>query len=180
MAYQEQLSFTRALLSGMQISSHIARHPGEGISREIDRGLRAMLYNTSAYETLLKNPMNQAQDNTIYRFYDEYFCRYIFMKLPDDDSYFYIGPYLLSPVREQAIRERLSAFTLDEEVFRQILRYYAALPIVEDENLLLVIAGTLGNALWGSPDRYETEYVDYEIPDGAPPGCASFSPISAA
>lgn len=39
--------------------------------------------------------MSDATENTIYRFYDEYCCRYIFLKLPecDRDSYFFVGPY---------------------------------------------------------------------------------------
>ena len=171
MYYDEQLSFVQTLLSGMQIPSHIATNPDQSISREIDRGLRAMLYGMDSYQSILHNSMSSARSNTIYRFYDEYFCRYIFMKLPDDNEniYFFIGPYLLSPISEDTLYNRFSPYNFSEDLLNQINRYYTTLPIVEDENLLLIIANTLGKALWGSPDNFETEYVDYEIPDGNNP-----------
>ena len=171
MYYDEQLSFVQTLLSGMQIPSHIATNPDQSISREIDRGLRAMLYGMDSYQSILHNSMSSARSNTIYRFYDEYFCRYIFMKLPDDNanSYFFIGPYLLSPISEDALHNRFYSYNFSEDLLNQINRYYTTLPIVEDENLLLIIANTLGKVLWGSPDNFETEYVDYEIPDGNNP-----------
>ena len=43
-------------------------------------------------------------------------------------------------------------------------RYYSELPLIEDENLLLNMTNTLANYLWGSPEQYSMEYVDYAIP----------------
>ena len=43
--------------------------------------------------------------------------------------------------------------------------YYANLPLVEDENLLLTMINTLATYLWGDPEQYTMEYVDYAIPD---------------
>ena len=92
----------------MHISSHIAINPSERISSEIDLGLRAMLFNVENYTALLHNSMSDAKPNTIYRFFDEYHCNYIFMRLPEveNEKYFYIGPYLPRPASDEQIHHK--------------------------------------------------------------------------
>ena len=42
---------------------------------------------------------------------------------------------------------------------------YASLLLIDDENLMLTMANTFAACLWGSPEQYAVEYVDYAIPD---------------
>lgn len=170
-SYDIQLQFVRELLCKMHISSHIAINPDEYISSEIDLGLREMLFDVKNYRELLHNSMSDAKGNMIYRFFDEYRCNYIFMRLPDigEECYFYIGPYLLAPPSEHQICRKAESLKLDSEQYDRFLKYYYGLPIVEDENLLFAIVNTLGKALWGSEDNYSIEYVDYMILDRIEP-----------
>lgn len=164
MDYTPQLDFLRQLLRGIHISSCIvenARH----IPTEIDLHLRATLFGLDNYADFLQNSMSQAKENTIYRFYDEYDCSYIFLRLPNDDGYFFIGPYLLKLPSEVYITHKANMLALSPEQMIRIQHYYTALPLVEDENLLLTMANTLASHLWGSPAHYSLEYVDYPIPD---------------
>lgn len=170
MHYNTQLQFTRDLLQKLHISSYIITEPQKKIACGIDLGLRAMLFGKENYTELLENSMEQATDNTIYRFFDEYYCNYIFMRLPDKDSnFFYIGPYLPSPPSEELIKQKVTGLSLGNEEYKKLVQYYNSLPIVEDENILLAIASVLGNSLWDGEENYCVEYIDYAIPDRTKP-----------
>lgn len=173
MSYEISLQFVRNLLSEMQISSHIATNPSQFISNEIDLGLRGMLFGIDNYVGHLHNSMNRAKPNTVYRFFDEYHCNYIFLRLPDDreESYFYIGPYLPAPPSGEQIRRKADSLGLNDEQYDRFLSYYNRLPIVEDENLLFTITNTLGKTLWGTSDHFSVEYIEYMIPDRIEPIC---------
>ena len=166
MVYEVQLNFLQEILKGMHISSCVLGDPDSRIPPEIDLGLRADLFDLDNYATFLQNSMGQAHDNTIYRFFDEYDCNYIFMRLPDThDQYFFIGPYLLSLPQQESINQKAASIGLSPEQTIRMYMYYAGLPIIEDENLLLSMTNTLARHMWGAPEKYTMEYVDYAIPD---------------
>lgn len=166
MEYEAQLAFLRQLLKGLRISSCVLENPALRIPPEIDLGLRADLFDLEDYTNFLQNSMKDAKDNTVYRFFDEYDCKYIFLRLPDAaDRYFFVGPYLLAIPSQNSVDRKAAAIGLTPEQTRRMYLYYASLPLVEDENLLLTMTNTLATHLWGSPEQYTMEYVDYAIPD---------------
>ena len=177
MEFKPQLSFLQSLLKDLNISTCIIENPGNRIPPEIDLNLRAELFGLSNYATFLQNSMSQAKENTVYRFYDEYDCNYIFLRLPEPDSYFYIGPYLLTLPAEQQIAQKAGSLALTQEQTDRMRLYYASLPLIEDENLLLTMANAFARHLWGSPEQYVIEYVDYAIPDRYAPIPYSASPV---
>lgn len=170
MNYEKQLDFVIDLLKELHISSHMITNPQLLISSEIDLGLREMLFSVENYKDLLQNSMSDALPNTIYRFFDEYHCNYIFMRLPslNNEHFFFIGPYLPAPPSDEKIQHKAELLQLNSEQCENFTKYYYRLPIVEDENLLLTISNTLGKSLWGV-DNYTIEYVDYMIPDRTEP-----------
>ena len=172
-----RLDFLRQLLKNLNVSSCVVTSPGEHIPPQIDLHLRAKLFGIQDYSDFLQNSMSHARDNTLYRFFDEYDCNYIFLRLPERDAYFFIGPYLLTLPSEQWVCRRAEALGLSRAQSEQMWMYYTSLPLIEDENLLLTMANTFAASLWGSPEQYVMEYVDYAIPDryepipyGAAPG----------
>ena len=165
MDYEIQLHFLRKLLEGMHIHSCIVTNPQNHIPPEIDLQLRKNLFMLEDYSSFLQNSMLQAQNNTIYRFFDEYDCNYIFLRLPSETQYFFIGPYLLTLPSESRINKKAHDLQLSAAKTHDMQLYYTDLPIVEDENLLLTMANTLALHLWGSPENFCLEYVDYVIPD---------------
>lgn len=169
MPYTAQLQFARKLLKNMNIATHVAVNPAVNISKEIDCGLRALLFGQDNYKAFLQNSMSDAKDNTIYRFFDEYYCHYIFMRLPspDAESYFFIGPYLFQSPPEDVLQNKFGA--LSDDITQQLQQYYSALPTIENETLLLTVATTLGQTLWGSDENFSTEFVEYAIPDRSEP-----------
>ena len=162
---QVRLDFLRQLLANMNVSSCVVTGPGAHIPTQIDLNLRAKLFGLRNYSGFLQNSMSQAKDKTLYRFFDEYDCNYIFLRLPDRDSYFFVGPYLLTLPPEQRIGQRAEALGLSREQTEHMRMYYSSLPLVEDENLLLTMANTFAATLWGSPEQYAMEYLEYAIPD---------------
>lgn len=165
MEYTAQLSFLQEILKGMNVSSTVICEPERVIPPRIDLNLRAELFGIDNYTGFLQNSMGQARDHTIYRFYDEYNCSYIFMRLPEANSYFFIGPYLLDLPTEAQVQAKVKSLGLQMEQARWMQLYYTSLPLIEDENLLLSMANTFATHLWGSPEQYAMEYIDYAILD---------------
>ena len=165
MEYTAQLAFLQQLLQDMNISSCLLENPEQHIPPRIDLGLRSDLFGLENYAPFLQNSMEQAERKTIYRFFDEYSCNYIFLRLPEEDGYFFIGPYLLSVPAEEQLRKKAQLLGLTPEQTRQMRLYYSGLPLMEDENLLLTMANTFARHLWGTPEQYRMEYVNYAIPD---------------
>ena len=163
------------LLENMRIPCHLVTDPKYGLGYELDRGLRELLFGESNYTRILFNSLSQAQPNTVYRFFDEHHCCYIFMQLPESESYFFIGPYLLFLPSASEIRRKLETAGRDPQLAEQLSRYYAGLPMVNDENMLLTIACTLADALYGKKN-YRLEYIEYMIPDQSAPTVFSKQP----
>lgn len=176
MEYHAQLSFLRKLLKDMNISSCVLERPEVSIPPEIDLYLRAELFGLNNYADFLENSISQASRKTLYRFYDEYDCNYIFLRLPEPDTYFFIGPYLLALPSEQRIAHKADFLSLPPEQADWMHLYYASLPLIEDENLLLSMANTFASHLWGNSEQYVMEYVDYAIPDRFAPIPVSITP----
>ena len=159
MQYDVQLSFLRQMLKDMNISSCILVNPSEIIPPEIDLHLRSHLFGLSNYVPFLQNPVSMAQERTLYRFFDEYRCNYIFLRLPEKEQFFFIGPYLLSLPSLDWIYAKLHELKLPQETAEWMRLYYASLPLIEDENLLLTMANTFARQLWGSQEQYTMMYL---------------------
>ena len=176
MDMEVRLDFLRQLLKNMNVSSCVITCPGQRIPPEIDLNFRANLFGIQNYSDFLQNSMSEARDQTLYRFYDEYDCNYIFLRLPAQDSYFFIGPYLLMLPPEQRVCQKAAVLGLSREQSDYMRMYYTSLPLIDDENLLLTMANTFAASLWGSPEQYAMEYLDYAIPDRYEPIPYAFTP----
>ena len=176
MEYTLQLDFLRSLLKDMNISSCVLETPHQQIPPQIDLYLRAELFGLDNYANFLQNSMSEAKENTLYRFYDEYDCNYIFLRLPELDSYFFIGPYLLTIPSQERIAQKAENLSLSADQVARMYLYYSSLPLLDDENWLITMANTFAKHLWGSPEQYTLEYIDYAIPDRYAPIPFSLSP----
>lgn len=167
MLQDPSFSFARALLDKIHIPSHIIIDPDAYIQSKIDGGLRAMLFAENDYSKLLSNSPTEARENTIYRFYDEYLCHYLFFKIPKEEGnkFFYIGPYIKSLPSEAFILKKAKQLSLSDIQTEQYRAYYRNLPVIKDESVLFCITDTLGSFLWGGADNFDVEQVEYEIPD---------------
>lgn len=162
--YENQLDFVKQLLSRMMIHTHVAASPKTSIAVDIDLGLRAMLFELDDYASFSRNSMEDAKPNTIYCYFDEYDCKYIFFPLPENNRFFFIGPYLFSVPDETAIRKKMERQGISETKYHMIYKYYTTLPIIDNEEFLLTIVNTLADTIWGK-NNYHLEYLQYMITD---------------
>lgn len=175
MHYSTELKFVIELLNKLRITSHIITEPKHYIPSEIDGGLREMIHGENDYSKILVNSPSEAKDNTVYRFFDEYRCGYLFFKMPycEKESYFFVGPYLSELPSDEYVLEKSSKLSICDEKTELLFSYYRSLPIVEDENLLISIIDTLGVRIWNGLDNFSISLVNYEISDKLRP--VSFS-----
>ncbi len=167
MSYEAQLNFFRKIIHDLNIASCVVEDPQNHIPPQIDLGLRRDLFGTENYVKFLENDMMQANRKTIYCFFDEYDCKYIFFQLPGTPvpSFFFIGPYLLQMPTRQWLQHRRKSMGLNETQQQQMELYYTGLPILEDENWLLSMTRTLISAIDPESSGYEMDYIQYQIPD---------------
>ncbi len=165
----KQLSFFANILRELYISSTILEDPDHYITPEVDLHLREELFECENYASYLKNTFAEVKDKTIYRFFDEYDCHYVFLKIQERvNAYFFAGPYLTEiPSRERI--EKIIRFKQNTETVDFLTRYYSSLPLVEDENYLISMMTALGKELWDTDQDITMEYIDYAILDYASP-----------
>lgn len=159
------LNYTIQIFNQLNIHSICIDHPSSGISNKIDLGLRNILYGSVQYIDVLQNSMSEAKDNTIYRFFDEHDCHYVFLRLPNKDSYYFVGPYLLNTPTDTMIHHKIQTLNLNESLTIELKKYYTNLPIIEDENLIFSIINALASNIWKEDNQFQMEYVEYAIPD---------------
>ena len=163
------LNFIKDLLTNFHIHTTLIDYSEGKITTDVDLGLRRIIYGVENYETVLSNSLSQTENNIIYRFSDEHKCNYIFLKFPNQEKYFFVGPYLLNPLTEKLLKNLFAEKRISQEIFNQIVTYYNRLPIVEDENFLLGILNTFAKKLWGNTENFRMEYVEYPIADAYAP-----------
>lgn len=170
--------FTSSLLDKLHITSHIFESGTKKIPKSIDSGLRAILYEEEDYSKILTSFPLKAQENIIYRFFDEYQCYYVFFKIPNKKQNFSAGPYLRHLPQKDFIEKKVKQINTQTNLessteiaikIQQLEKYYSSIPIVADENILLAIINTLGTFVFNGASNFSIEYIDYELPDNRPP-----------
>ncbi len=179
MEQNSQIRLFQRILEKLYISSCIFVKPSDFIPPQIDLGLRQKLYGDVNYTDILQNSFESVKQNTIYRFFDEYDCHYIFLCLSKlEDKYLFIGPYLLDlPEKERVIN--ICEFATGDNRFVEFLeQYYENLPIINNENLILTLTNCLAQEMWGVDSEFYMEYVDYMIPDRFKPVITPIAAVS--
>ena len=166
----EYIAFAAALLKRLHLDSVMIDEKNGYIPSSVDKGLRRMLFEKENYSTLLLNSLSEAKSNLIYRFFDEYNCNYMFFRLPDCSyKYMFVGPYLRSLPSEEFVQKKANQLSLSDSKVQQMREYYRSLPTIDDENVLVGIVSTLGSFIFGGDDKFDIEYVGYEIQDNRRP-----------
>ena len=99
---------------------------------DFDLGLRNSILKNNTISTV--SALESYDSNALYHFSDYYSCSYSFFQLTDGRLLF-IGPYLLSNVTEQDIRQFMNNSGIPETQFSQLRDYYYELPLIYDKRL---------------------------------------------
>ena len=122
-----------------------------------------------AVRTVLGTP----KDKTKYRLVNRLHMHYIFMRLPllSEKNLFFIGPYLSAPLSPEAVLELGESLGLSPAAQKPLAEYYAALPVVTEDDRLLLAVDAFCEAAFGT-DAFLTEEIDAN-------GILPLSPLSA-
>lgn len=161
MNYTTQLEFFRKILSNYHIDSHIMIRNGSALPR-IDRGIRQYLNIEIKYEDIFEAIDKKAEENTIYKFQDEFFCNYFLLLLPETEKkqILICGPYLIEEFSEEKALEISEKFSIPVKTSSQFEKYFSNIPMVADDSFIVTLFNSLGEALWGSLDNFSVKYHD--------------------
>ena len=161
MRYESELTFLRNLLNKFRLGVYILDPSADGFPT-FDLGLRSLLCDTFDYKKRVLESAEFISSNRIYRVTDEYLCNYLFFKLPDltKPEFLLIGPYTPVSPSKQEIITCAEKFALPPNLFPQLEKYYADLPCLLNEDVLLTIVNTFGELVFGGADNFSVEYLD--------------------
>ena len=125
------LNFIYDCLKDANIPYFLANDHSVGM-HDLDLGLRNSILKDNKVPTV--SALETFDAETLYHFSDYYNCSYSFFQLPDKRLLF-IGPYLLSDVNEQDIRQLINISGIPETQFTQLRDYYYELPLISDKRL---------------------------------------------
>ncbi len=150
MNYEIQLKFLRDSLKKMNIQSSIV-DPTVRIDESIDLGLRGYLLGEENGYDCLKKMLMDAKPNTIHRYTDSFFCKYIYLLLPDmtPDLFLVIGPFTTSEITKKTLLEAGEKNNYSPWVVNQLELYYSSIPTLPEFNHVIILIDTLAESIWG-------------------------------
>lgn len=170
MRYESEFNFFRKLLRNFHLNSHVLMLDAEEIPT-FDLGLRQLLFGKTDYRRLFHEPLENSSPNTVYRILDEYLCNYIFFKLPDtaEDMFLIIGPYAQTEHPLKVLCNYAEMLSIPKQLFPQLEKFYAGLPLIPEESALLALVNTFGETIWNGLDNFSLEYIERSLPADCEP-----------
>ena len=154
MSYQTELHFFRKLMENFSFHTHIFE---QGQPPEVDDGLRRLLELKDSNAEL--HMLQRLEPRKIYTARDSFACSYTALLLPDG-LVLLAGPYLLQEMTDSIILGLLEHHQLPTSLLPTLRQYYATIPYIEKEYIVLTAFTTLGEILWGSKDNFSMEYME--------------------
>lgn len=155
MPYEAELGFFTKLMENYNL--RVYRFQPE-VPPEVDLGLRRLLGLTET--GIGRNMLSRLEDNTILTAQDSFGCCYCVLRLPADEDLLLIGPYLRQEMSESVILALLDHHHLPVSLLSTLRQYYATVPYLEHETLMLTALTTLGETLWGSKNAFSIQYME--------------------
>ncbi len=163
MFYDAELSFFQALLKNLNLNPVVASPATYDVSN-IDRGLRNFLGLKSEYNLINDFIVNKMKGNTIYKIKDSFSCNYIFLLLPYTElpSLLIIGPYTTAPITKHSLMQLTEKYTIPAQIFSTIEAFFASIPYVQNDTLLMVALNTFGEKIWGNTKNFTSQILEFE------------------
>lgn len=160
MFWQKELIFLTKILEKCHIQSFLV-DPELPLDERFDMGLRKLFCAESEQENFYTYFPN-IETNTVYRVSDAFFCKYIFMLLPNTDkkTIYIIGPYVSEEINNQKVLEQSERLGLDLQSVKQLEYFYASIPYIKDENNLFAMVNTFGEYIWMNENNFTIVDVD--------------------
>lgn len=145
MYYESELAFFAGTLKRSNLHHHII-DPERPLSLEMADAISEFFTIRDASETFT-GLFPDLESATVYRTRDLYLCRYCFFLLPEG-KIILIGPYLDADLSEERILEHAEHVGLSPQKAKNLLLYYAGVPVVRQERFLFAMIETFADVLW--------------------------------
>ncbi len=154
--YERELSLVISSLKQLRIPVHLVPIHATDSFPSLDLGIHSLLYPSLPLKDVFFAYANTYQPNTIYRVYDQLYCNYISLILPQGSipSILVIGPYIQTEVSTSQIHAIAEQSSLAPHLFPELTSFYESLTLVNNERYLLALLSSLGECMWGSRDNF--------------------------
>ncbi len=124
--------------------------PGEDPARPVDLGLRSFLGMEDLYDRLVGDMVLHCDERTIYRLTDEFYCCYIYLRLPDTPRHTVLiaGPYITFEMSHEQFTADVERLGIPPWLSHRVEEYYRNAPVLQDPSLLLNLFTAFGETLW--------------------------------
>lgn len=158
MVYQAELNYLMNTLHKMNLQALLMTRDNMYRQRP-DFGLRKFLGMESLYDRAFQAMPSVLKSNSIHKLTDEFFCNYIFLRLPDaDEVYLIIGPYTAYRVPRERLLETAERYGVSAKRFSQFETCFSDIPTLTDDTALFALLSAFGETLWGKGSAFE--FVD--------------------
>ncbi|MDO5402126.1 MAG: helix-turn-helix transcriptional regulator [Eubacteriales bacterium] len=142
------IEYTQKLLEQLKISTYIINEPYNWNSFYDSRLRETIWKNSKYYLEGFSDYIKKTKDTAIIsNVTDSYGCEYFYIRLPDSESIFLIGPFTCEKITNNRITQLLKLNNIPEHLMNYMQLYYAALPCVSDErwikSVVLLLAENL-------------------------------------
>ena len=134
------------------------------LDARVDMGFRQMFGEHGAYNKTISEYFCNIEPNTVYRFMDALFCRYILLALPQpaNNAVLCVGPYLSSELSHADVLEIAEDLKLDPNQARLLENHYGSIVCLPDSSRLFSVLETFVERIWGSSENYSVVDVNKE------------------
>lgn len=142
-----------------------------------DSSLFLNLFTTNKFFEKLSQLLPNLEENTIYRYKDNFLCSFILFRLPGttEKQILIIGPYLTEAINQNEIFKIAEEIRLSPQSFSELENYYKSLPVLPPESHIFALLDTFAESIWFdsytvsellAEDYPSQEYMEkIEIPD---------------
>lgn len=151
MSFDSELSFLCDILKKAHLKTSIAS-PGDTLERILPSGFDSLFPSIYAVDKPLHNLIGKPEEHTMYKVTDALHLSYIYFQLPDNEkiSYFFVGPYLRTPIDSQQIMEIAESNNITPKNQQYLEEYYSCIPVISDNSYLLMMLNTFCERIWNT------------------------------
>lgn len=163
MFYEAQLRLLRDTLRKCGIQTNIVDWSQPQDDRQ-ELGIYLRLTQNTDTDSPIGQLLPLINRTTLHRMTDTFCCRYLYLALPEvaQDAVLVIGPYLCAPFSQEHFLEQAEKLGILPGQQTQLQAFYCNLPIMADNNHLLVLLDSFCEQIWGT-GNYSVEDVDQDI-----------------
>lgn len=161
MVYVPQLQYLMNALQKMNLQALLIT-PETIYRQRPDFGLRKLLGMDNLYEQATRSVQGDLKPNAINKLTDEFFCNYIFLRLPDtEEVYLIIGPYVSYRIPRERLLEKAERYNVSAKRFSQFETCFSGIPTVTDDTALFALLSAFGETVWGKGSAFE--FIDLTV-----------------